>query len=88
MSSAALSKRQHSSDYKNLNVVESDHSCFSQVAVQCDCGRRKETVVCTEAASSYQRSVKWFRIDRVLNVNPLKHLGVSVLQVCSHRHGQ
>lgn len=29
----------------------------SQVTLQCDCGRRKELVVCTEAASSYQRSV-------------------------------
>ncbi|KAG7231188.1 hypothetical protein INR49_012019 [Caranx melampygus] len=28
---------------------------MSHVALQCDCGRRKETVICTEAASSYQR---------------------------------
>lgn len=30
-------------------------TCTAKVAVQCDCGRRKETVVCSEAASSYQR---------------------------------
>ncbi|XP_018549214.1 transcriptional repressor NF-X1 [Lates calcarifer] len=30
-------------------------TCTAKVALQCDCGRRKETVVCTEAASSYQR---------------------------------
>ncbi|KAI3355372.1 hypothetical protein L3Q82_018214 [Scortum barcoo] len=30
-------------------------TCTAKVAVQCDCGRRKETVVCTEATSSYQR---------------------------------
>ncbi|XP_035508024.1 transcriptional repressor NF-X1 [Morone saxatilis] len=30
-------------------------TCTAKVAVQCDCGRRKETVNCTEAASSYQR---------------------------------
>lgn len=31
--------------------------CRLQVALQCDCGRRKETVACNEAATSYQRSV-------------------------------
>lgn len=30
-------------------------TCTAKVALQCDCGRRKETVVCAEAASSYQR---------------------------------
>ncbi|XP_044196007.1 transcriptional repressor NF-X1 [Thunnus albacares] len=30
-------------------------TCTAKVSLQCDCGRRKETVVCTEAASSYQR---------------------------------
>ncbi|XP_069015721.1 transcriptional repressor NF-X1 [Embiotoca jacksoni] len=30
-------------------------TCAAKVALQCDCGRRKETVFCTEAASSYQR---------------------------------
>lgn len=30
-------------------------TCTAKVAVQCDCGRRKETVVCAEAATSYQR---------------------------------
>ncbi|KAM9712729.1 transcriptional repressor NF-X1 [Menidia menidia] len=30
-------------------------SCSAKVALQCGCGRRKETVACTEAASSYQR---------------------------------
>ncbi|XP_041824274.1 transcriptional repressor NF-X1 [Melanotaenia boesemani] len=30
-------------------------TCTAKVALQCDCGRRKETVACTEAASSYQR---------------------------------
>ncbi|XP_060920938.1 transcriptional repressor NF-X1 [Labrus mixtus] len=30
-------------------------TCTAKVAVQCDCGRRKEMIVCTEAASSYQR---------------------------------
>ncbi|XP_042366487.1 transcriptional repressor NF-X1 [Plectropomus leopardus] len=30
-------------------------TCTAKVALQCDCGRRKETVVCTEAATSYQR---------------------------------
>ncbi|XP_071340974.1 transcriptional repressor NF-X1 [Trachinotus anak] len=30
-------------------------TCTAKVALQCDCGRRKETVICTEAASSYQR---------------------------------
>ncbi|XP_023264150.1 transcriptional repressor NF-X1 isoform X1 [Seriola lalandi dorsalis] len=30
-------------------------TCTAKVALQCDCGRRKEMVVCTEAASSYQR---------------------------------
>lgn len=30
-------------------------TCTAKVQVQCDCGRRKETVVCSEAASSYQR---------------------------------
>uniref|UniRef100_A0A8C5I2J9 Transcriptional repressor NF-X1 n=1 Tax=Gouania willdenowi TaxID=441366 RepID=A0A8C5I2J9_GOUWI len=29
--------------------------CTAKVAVECGCGRRKETVVCPEAASSYQR---------------------------------
>uniref|UniRef100_A0A4W4DUR6 Transcriptional repressor NF-X1 n=1 Tax=Electrophorus electricus TaxID=8005 RepID=A0A4W4DUR6_ELEEL len=29
-------------------------TCTAKVAVQCDCGRKKETVLCTEAASSYQ----------------------------------
>ncbi|KAJ3611551.1 hypothetical protein NHX12_021566 [Muraenolepis orangiensis] len=29
--------------------------CTTKVALQCDCGRRKETVMCPEAASSYQR---------------------------------
>lgn len=30
-------------------------TCTAKVSLQCDCGRRKETVVCAEAASSYQR---------------------------------
>lgn len=30
-------------------------TCNAKVSVQCDCGRRKETVICTEAASSSQR---------------------------------
>uniref|UniRef100_A0AAV2LAF3 Transcriptional repressor NF-X1 n=1 Tax=Knipowitschia caucasica TaxID=637954 RepID=A0AAV2LAF3_KNICA len=30
-------------------------TCSAKVSLQCDCGRRKETVVCAEAASSYQR---------------------------------
>ncbi|KAM4533753.1 transcriptional repressor NF-X1 [Odontesthes bonariensis] len=30
-------------------------TCSAKVALQCGCGRRKETVVCTEATSSYQR---------------------------------
>ncbi|XP_034023140.1 transcriptional repressor NF-X1 [Thalassophryne amazonica] len=30
-------------------------TCMAKVTLQCDCGRRKETVACTEAASSYQR---------------------------------
>uniref|UniRef100_A0A3P8X242 Transcriptional repressor NF-X1 n=1 Tax=Cynoglossus semilaevis TaxID=244447 RepID=A0A3P8X242_CYNSE len=30
-------------------------TCTAKVPVQCDCGRRKETVVCTEAARLYQR---------------------------------
>ncbi|CAL8398842.1 unnamed protein product [Arctogadus glacialis] len=29
--------------------------CTTKVALQCECGRRKETVMCPEAASSYQR---------------------------------
>lgn len=30
-------------------------TCTAKVALQCDCGRRKDTVMCTEAATSYQR---------------------------------
>ncbi|XP_057198696.1 transcriptional repressor NF-X1 [Triplophysa rosa] len=30
-------------------------TCSAKVAVQCDCGRKKETVPCDEAATSYQR---------------------------------
>ncbi|KAM7369762.1 hypothetical protein PAMP_011056 [Pampus punctatissimus] len=30
-------------------------TCTTRVALQCDCGRRKEMVLCSEAASSYQR---------------------------------
>ncbi|XP_061821295.1 transcriptional repressor NF-X1 [Nerophis lumbriciformis] len=30
-------------------------TCNAKVALQCDCGRRKETVPCTEATNSYQR---------------------------------
>ncbi|XP_076840931.1 LOW QUALITY PROTEIN: transcriptional repressor NF-X1 [Brachyhypopomus gauderio] len=30
-------------------------TCPAKVPVQCECGRRKETVPCTEATSSYQR---------------------------------
>ncbi|KAM3860345.1 transcriptional repressor NF-X1 [Diretmus argenteus] len=30
-------------------------TCTAKVALQCDCGRRKESVACTAAASSYQR---------------------------------
>ncbi|XP_038153849.1 transcriptional repressor NF-X1 [Cyprinodon tularosa] len=30
-------------------------TCTAKVALQCDCGRRKEVVACTEAANSYQR---------------------------------
>ncbi|XP_067342635.1 transcriptional repressor NF-X1 isoform X2 [Channa argus] len=30
-------------------------TCIAKVDLQCECGRRKETVVCSEAASSYQR---------------------------------
>ncbi|XP_075994388.1 transcriptional repressor NF-X1 [Genypterus blacodes] len=30
-------------------------TCTAKVTVQCDCGRRKETVTCTEASSTYQR---------------------------------
>ncbi|TRY83585.1 hypothetical protein DNTS_003485 [Danionella cerebrum] len=29
--------------------------CSAKVAVQCDCGRKKETVPCAEASNSYQR---------------------------------
>ncbi|XP_052457419.1 transcriptional repressor NF-X1-like isoform X3 [Carassius gibelio] len=29
--------------------------CSAKVALKCDCGRRKETIPCTDAASSYQR---------------------------------
>ncbi|MEQ2208385.1 Transcriptional repressor NF-X1, partial [Xenoophorus captivus] len=32
-------------------------TCTAKVALQCDCGRRKESVACTEAANSYQRSL-------------------------------
>uniref|UniRef100_A0A673YLV0 Nuclear transcription factor, X-box binding 1 n=1 Tax=Salmo trutta TaxID=8032 RepID=A0A673YLV0_SALTR len=31
------------------------NTCAAKVALQCDCGRRKEMVVCTEAASAHQR---------------------------------
>nr|XP_057916740.1 transcriptional repressor NF-X1 [Doryrhamphus excisus] len=31
------------------------NACHAKVALQCDCGRRKETVSCPEAATSYQR---------------------------------
>ncbi|KAJ8418686.1 hypothetical protein AAFF_G00001850 [Aldrovandia affinis] len=31
------------------------NTCSAKVALQCDCGRRKETVSCTDAARSYQR---------------------------------
>uniref|UniRef100_A0A3P8XS24 Transcriptional repressor NF-X1 n=1 Tax=Esox lucius TaxID=8010 RepID=A0A3P8XS24_ESOLU len=31
------------------------NACNAKVALQCDCGRRRETVVCTEAASAHQR---------------------------------
>ncbi|KAL1006888.1 hypothetical protein UPYG_G00078520 [Umbra pygmaea] len=31
------------------------NTCTAKVELQCDCGRRKETVVCTEAASAHQR---------------------------------
>ncbi|XP_046880248.1 transcriptional repressor NF-X1 [Hypomesus transpacificus] len=31
------------------------NTCTTKVALQCECGRRKEMVPCTEAASSYQR---------------------------------
>ncbi|CAK6967447.1 transcriptional repressor NF-X1 [Scomber scombrus] len=30
-------------------------TCSAKVALQCECGRRKEMVACTEATSSYQR---------------------------------
>ncbi|KAL7876243.1 hypothetical protein AOLI_G00112060 [Acnodon oligacanthus] len=30
-------------------------TCTAKVSMQCNCGRRKETMLCTEAASSYQR---------------------------------
>ncbi|KAM3593288.1 uncharacterized protein V6R79_009562 [Siganus canaliculatus] len=30
-------------------------TCTAKVNLQCDCGRRQETVVCAEASSSYQR---------------------------------
>uniref|UniRef100_A0A8C9UAF6 Transcriptional repressor NF-X1 n=1 Tax=Scleropages formosus TaxID=113540 RepID=A0A8C9UAF6_SCLFO len=30
--------------------------CSAKVVLHCDCGRRKETVICAEAASSYQRT--------------------------------
>nr|XP_055063483.1 transcriptional repressor NF-X1 [Misgurnus anguillicaudatus] len=30
-------------------------TCSAKVALQCDCGRKKETVPCAEASSSYQR---------------------------------
>ncbi|XP_074549833.1 transcriptional repressor NF-X1 [Halichoeres trimaculatus] len=30
-------------------------TCTAKVSVQCDCGRRQEMMLCTEAASSYQR---------------------------------
>ncbi|MEQ2313380.1 Transcriptional repressor NF-X1 [Ameca splendens] len=30
-------------------------TCTAKVVLQCDCGRRKESVACTEAANSYQR---------------------------------
>ncbi|CAN9506402.1 unnamed protein product [Ophioblennius macclurei] len=30
-------------------------TCTAKVALQCGCGRRKETVACTEATSSYQK---------------------------------
>lgn len=31
------------------------HLRVVQVALQCDCGRRKETVICSDAASSHQK---------------------------------
>uniref|UniRef100_A0A8C7WED3 Nuclear transcription factor, X-box binding 1 n=1 Tax=Oncorhynchus mykiss TaxID=8022 RepID=A0A8C7WED3_ONCMY len=34
------------------------NTCAAKVALQCDCGRRKETVVCTEAASAHQRCAR------------------------------
>ncbi|XP_056155450.1 transcriptional repressor NF-X1 [Lampris incognitus] len=30
-------------------------TCTAKVALECDCGRRKELVMCTDAASTYQR---------------------------------
>ncbi|XP_023806082.1 transcriptional repressor NF-X1 isoform X2 [Oryzias latipes] len=30
-------------------------TCTAKVALQCDCGRRKDTVACADAATSYQR---------------------------------
>uniref|UniRef100_A0A8C1GDX2 NF-X1-type domain-containing protein n=1 Tax=Cyprinus carpio TaxID=7962 RepID=A0A8C1GDX2_CYPCA len=32
--------------------------CSAKVALQCDCGRKKETLPCADAASSYQRNAK------------------------------
>ena len=62
------SHEQHQTVKKEKTVsAESYFSYFLQVSVQCDCGRRKERVVCTEATSSYQRSVWPFLYSAVLN---------------------
>lgn len=70
-------------------LVESNSSYFSQVALQCDCGRRKETAICTEAASSYRRSVSLVYFLYHLNYEyEVIETSLYVLQVCSHRYGQ
>lgn len=61
-----------------------------QVALQCDCGRRKDMVACTEAASTYQRSAEICLCFAIwlCSLMSLKHVCIHVPQVCRHRHGQ
>ncbi|XP_069047165.1 transcriptional repressor NF-X1 isoform X2 [Lepisosteus oculatus] len=44
--------------------------CPAKVALQCDCGRRKETMICSEASSSYQRITAIAMASRLSDLQP------------------
>ncbi|XP_075416143.1 transcriptional repressor NF-X1 isoform X1 [Tenrec ecaudatus] len=54
-------------------------ACKSKVELQCECGRRKESMVCSEASSTYQRIAAISMASKITDMQPGDSVEISKL---------